>query len=628
MLILLVSLAMAQDNLAPGSVSTDPQTLTAIGVQWFISGDDNRNATVSVRYREEGAATWKQGPPLFRVHPETVNGWSVSPQFAGSVFDLEPGTPWEVELHAVDPDGADITEVVIAQTRAVPGDPPNPNTVTVTNTAGFRAALSSAAAGDVIELADGDYDGPFEMYASGTAGNPIVIRGESEPFTILNGAGCNDCNVIEVYGSFVHIESLTLTDANRALRFQGQGAEGNVVRRVQIADVNLGIGAKEDQLGFTICDNTLIGPLEWPHVYTDDGGQFANVDGIVIMGSGHVVCHNRLSGWGDGLKMGQDGGRANDFYGNQVLASYDNALEFDGGEGNIRALRNHFINGFAPISFQPVRGGPAYAIRNIVYNVAHEPFKFHALGQNEETSGILVWHNSVFHPEHAAKLSDSSTSHNFDVRNNLFIGPDVPPDGKTVDWTGGIDRGVFDNNGWYPPDYRFDFDDAGDWIDFYEMQANGIFGANGIALTRDNIIGGLMPPADYTVDAGAPNVELAATSLAIDAAERMPGINDDFSGEGPDLGALDFDCRVPVYGPRPPGFGDVHIPCEDSPTTPTTGTQTTGTDTDTDSIGGTPEGESGDAADPKKGGCGCENASGPAGWLPLLAFLALALRRR
>ena len=29
------------------------------------------------------------------------------------------------------------------------------------------------------------------------------------------------------------------------------------------------------------------------------------------------------------------------------------------------------------ISFQPVRGGPAYAIENVLYNVAHESFKLH-----------------------------------------------------------------------------------------------------------------------------------------------------------------------------------------------------------------------------------------------------------
>ena len=623
MLILLSTWALAQDTLSPGSVSIDPQTLTAVGVQWFVSGDDNRDATVSVRYREQGAAAWKDGPPLFRVHPETVTGWSVSEQFAGSVFDLAPDTTWEIELHAVDPDGADQTEVVLAETRAVPVDPPNPNVVSVTTTAELQTALGSAAPGDVIALANGDYDGPFQMYASGTAGDPIVIRGESNAFTTLNGGSCDSCNVLEIYGSYVHIETLMLRDANRALRFQGQGAVGNVVRRVHIESVDLGIGANTDQTGFTLCDNVLLGPLDWPHVYTDDGGQFSNVDGIVVMGSGHVVCHNRLHGWGDGLKMGQDGGRANDFYGNQVLDSYDNALEFDGGEGNIRALRNHFINSYAPISFQPVRGGPAYAIRNIVYNVAHEPLKFHAVGIDEETSGILVWHNTVFHPEHALKLSDSSTSHNFDVRNNLFIGPDVPPDGRTVDWTGEIDQGMFDNNGWYPPNARFDFGSAGDWPDLAAMQADGTFGAHGIALTRNNIIGGLMPPGHYAEIVNVPNVELEANSLAIDTAEVMPGINDDHSGAGPDLGALDFDCRVPVYGPRPPGFGDLHIPCDDTTTTPT-GTGTT-TDTDAAELDSTGDGQSGGEGDIEQGGCGCQSAA-PTGWLALV-LIALCTRR-
>src|SRR5688572_32433546 len=41
----------------------------------------------------------------FRVHPETVTGATIPEQLAGSVFDLDPGVTYELELHAFDPDG-------------------------------------------------------------------------------------------------------------------------------------------------------------------------------------------------------------------------------------------------------------------------------------------------------------------------------------------------------------------------------------------------------------------------------------------------------------------------------------------------------------------------------------------
>jgi hypothetical protein len=46
------------------------------------------------------------------------------------------------------------------------------------------------------------------------------------------------------------------------------------------------------------------------------------------------------------------------------------------------------------------------------------------------------------------------------------------------------------------------------------------------------------------------NFSLKPQSVAIDAAERLPTINDGFLGAGPDLGALEAGQPVPHYGPR------------------------------------------------------------------------------
>jgi hypothetical protein len=46
------------------------------------------------------------------------------------------------------------------------------------------------------------------------------------------------------------------------------------------------------------------------------------------------------------------------------------------------------------------------------------------------------------------------------------------------------------------------------------------------------------------------DLRLAQGSAAIDAAEPIPGINDGFSGKGPDLGAYELGAPLPHYGPR------------------------------------------------------------------------------
>jgi hypothetical protein len=94
-----------------------------------------------------------------------------------------------------------------------------------------------------------------------------------------------------------------------------------------------------------------------------------------VQGAGHVVCHNAISGFGDAMKNLEEGSRALDFYGNEVLSAYDNGLELDLTEGNVRCMRNRFTDTFATLSYQPTYGGPSYTTRNVIVNVAFEQLK-------------------------------------------------------------------------------------------------------------------------------------------------------------------------------------------------------------------------------------------------------------
>src|SRR5262249_33011027 len=54
----------------------------------------------------------------------------------------------------------------------------------------------------------------------------------------------------------------------------------------------------------------------------------------------------------------------------------------------------------------------------------------------------------------------------------------------------------------------------------------------------------LYKPSDF-------DFQLRPGSVAVDAGVRLPGINDDFTGRAPDLGAYEVGKPVPHYGPRP-----------------------------------------------------------------------------
>ena len=629
--------ASAQDVISIDEIRLDRATLHTIGIQMLISGDDDRDATVSVRVREPGGP-FRDAPPLFRVHPEDVTAISVPQQLAGTIFDLEPGTAYEVQLHTVDPDGVDDLRLIDAATRFPQRETPIfPNEVAVNGMAELETALANANDGDIITLADGVYAGSFiSVNASGTAENPIIIRGTTRSGTIFDGEGCEVCNILEIYGSHIRLERMTIRNGQRAIRFLSDGTTGNVVRNVLIEDVQHGIGSATNQTDFTICDNVIRGRLAWPLVYSDDGGVHADDQGVRVHGDGHVVCHNDISGFGDPMINGAEGGRAYDFHGNDIHEIYADGTELDRGAGNVRLFGNRFTNVYTAISIQPANGGPIYVLRNEVVNVADEQLKLKSYGGVDMPSGLLAYHNTFVSPRKALNLQTPITQHNFRIMNNLFVGPATTENGFTVDWTAEIDEGVFDYNAYFP-EGQFWFGKIGGVNQVFDSFA----AAQMAGFEQDGeILGPLVfqnqftAPDSYMEQLDRSMLDLLpyATADAVDGALVMPGINDRFVNDGPDMGARERGCPAPFYGPRPPSAYDRTnlVNCSMNDPMPPNQIDAGPGDPDAAVIDGGADVDAGSGAGGGSGGCGCEaggRSRGAAGGV-LLVLVALGVRRR
>src|SRR6187399_21932 len=95
--------AQNPNSVSPIEFLIDPPTLINLGFEWFIQGDENRNATVTVSYRKKGETTWKPALPMLRLKGERVYQASqvdvIAPNmFAGSIQDLEPDTAYEAQF--------------------------------------------------------------------------------------------------------------------------------------------------------------------------------------------------------------------------------------------------------------------------------------------------------------------------------------------------------------------------------------------------------------------------------------------------------------------------------------------------------------------------------------------------
>lgn len=531
-----------------GEIEVDPPTLHTIGLSLpVLSGDENFDAVVAVSYREAGAAGWKEALHLQRVLPHTVSSRDPSPfpvadQFAGSIFGLEPDRAYEVKLDIADPDGPRLTKTVSTRTRPVPpGGPDRPRVVHVESSRALAEALAAARPGDVIEMAAGTYMGPLTLERSGTNTDPIVVRGIDREHTVLEAPGAD--YALTVTGSHVIVEGLTIRRSAWGMRITN--ASDVVVRRVRIAEVKYGINATGGtNRNFYICDNYLTGTgVVWP----DYSSKTWDFEGIVITGSGHVVCHNTLSGFGDALGLSPHTAipnRAIDFYGNDVLWGGDDGIELDYTERNVRAWGNRFGNVSMGISFQPVWGGPAYAFRNVIYNTANAPYKL-----NQDPSGFHIFHNTAIRPGWAWTQYGYHLS-NFSFLNNLTIGTDHAVYVQPV-----IHFARIDYNGW-APDGEFTLRDK--WWNFADLQNSSPYEHHGILLRQPVFEAPIQVPKQFADFMPPPvSVRLHPQSNAIDAGVRLPNINDQFTGKAPDVGAMEAGQPEPRYGVREPVAKDV-----------------------------------------------------------------------
>jgi len=284
----------------PGEIFVERPTCRAIGFEWNIRGDFNRNGEVGVEYRKTSEQTWHPGQTMLRLMWEglQLDGKldRVCPNmYAGSVLDLEPGTEHEVRLTLADPDGGGAVRTFKSSTRSIPGIYDGLRTLHVyppksggrkrePSFEGLKAAYSEARPGDVILVHAGFYVVPGEdldmgrAYAldkKGTAEKPIVIRGANDGPAVFDGKyrvtkGPGRIGVLTGYPTTLfdltgadhhHIENLVMRHAETCIR--ASQSTGLVVRGCFIEPaIGFGIGMTDHTArDYTITDNVFMNHL-------------------------------------------------------------------------------------------------------------------------------------------------------------------------------------------------------------------------------------------------------------------------------------------------------------------------------------------------------------------------------
>jgi hypothetical protein len=615
-----------------GKFVVEHPTLLNLGFEWAITGDANRNATVAVQFRPVGETNWREALPLVRIGGENVYRrvehleYTVPDGFAGSILNLQPGTEYECKFVLADPDGAtgQTTQTVRVKTRTEPqpskegrtlhvyapdyqGPKQEPSFISLMQ-AYYGAGLGDwnfvwerrAQPGDTILVHAGlhkndrlnyvdpqmtPFDGTMPLTLKGTREKPITIKSAGDGEPVFDGAGNH--RLFDVMASEHHIfDGLTFRNTDVAI-FAGQkevlGAVGLTVKNCRFE--NIGFGVWTEYAGssdFYICDNLFIGRDDRFRLvgWTRPGGvsvgpygshQVTSYYAIKVYGPGHVIAHNAVAYFHDGIGISTYGTppsdpdrRASsiDIYNNDMHMFNDDFVETDGGVHNIRVFNNRGVNAAqGGYSSQPVFGGPAYFIGNLLYHVPTGiAFKF-----TSRPAGLFVYHNTII-----GEQISRAPSANMHFRNNLFLGRDTPDRGVMA-WANSTDSFSSDYNGFRPnkgvaAQFRWLAPKSGqaqnrepsdgDWKIFptlAELRTATKQEAHGIEVDYDDFERMVPPdPANrhavyHAVDL---NFRLKPTSKAVDAGVVIPTVNDGYTGRAPDLGALEVGKPEPKYGPR------------------------------------------------------------------------------
>jgi hypothetical protein len=631
LLFMAAAAACAQNNTTAGRFVVEHPTLLNLGFEWAITGDANRNAAVAVQYRAVGESAWRSALPLVRIGGESIYrrrenlDYTVPDGFAGSILNLQPGTEYECRFKLTDPDGAagQTEQSVRVKTRTEPqpskegrtlhvyppdykGDRIEPSFTSILQ-AYYGAGLGDwsvvwerrAQPGDTLLVHAGLYkperlnyvdpmmtpfDGSMSLTLKGTAEKPITIKAAGDGEVIFDGAGNH--RMFDVMASKYHIfDGLTIRNTDIGI-FAGQkevlGAVGLTVKNCRFENVGAGVWTEyAGSSDFYIADNLFLGrddhfrligwtgPM-WASAGPYGSHQLTSYYAVKVYGPGHVIAHNAIAYFHDGIGISTYGTpekdpdlRASsiDIYGNDIHMSNDDFIETDGGVHNVRVFNNRGVNAAqGGYSSQPVFGGPVYFIRNILYHVpTGVAFKFSA-----KPAGLFVYHNTIIGEQTARDPSS-----NMHYRNNLFLGRDTPDRGIMA-WANATDTYSSDYNGFRPnkavnAQYQWLGPKSGqrlyepkpdDWKSYKtlaEFRAATGQEAHGIEVDFD-IFEKLSPPdpskRHAVYHAMDLNFRLKPGSRAVDAGAPIPTVNDGFAGRAPDLGALEVGKPEPHYGPR------------------------------------------------------------------------------
>lgn len=497
-----------------------------------------------IRYKEVKGSSWKDGLDLVYDSRDS--------EYRGSIVSLIPNTEYQVELSSSS-----------AKTQLT-----------------LKTRNDNFPIGKTTILPAGESDTTIVITQSGTPDAYHLVTVPEHTKSVLNLE--NVCNSgIEIDADYVIVRGVEIRNAKvHGIRISANRHDV-VIEQCHITfwgriggpitygnfegNSDSGVWAENGSENITVQRNL----IEDPRGASNDWetGHPSGPQGVSINQSkgGNVIRYNDIvttedHGFNDGI-----GGSSNfsfegnmnqnsDIYGNLIRGVWDDAIESEGANMNVRIWGNYmhfFFNGIASAS---TSRGPLYCFRNVFgeSRTGHRnPMGgslFKLGGKNEFAGGKrFIFHNTALQPNGVFDaFSNFSTDMNcIYSRNNIFDAPGRLATDRGSEPTSDYDYDYLRGNAREKHGIRVRTTPSGTrlFVESYKLEFYP-------RVTINSIKGGVQPYEFGEREVNVTDPVVWIKNPMIDGGVVIPGFNDDFKGSAPDAGAFEVGSPPLQFGRR------------------------------------------------------------------------------
>jgi hypothetical protein len=480
---LALALALPGAAAAPGFVAT----FHSIGLYWSPAGGSRSNAA-NVQFREAGSLAWRRGLDLWFDERNA--------EYRGSLVELKPATAYQIRLTLA----SGFSETLMARTWS--------EALRVKRTVEVAPGTTRL----VIDAANSGDEKQGYVVFTAAPGRNIIDQGG-----VADGGRRDSCVVVRQGAHHVIIRGLVLRNCKRhgvLMERQSEPVLDVQTRNIVIEDNEIvgwggfdslkpGSGADTDAAihcnyyhetddakrpdRIIIQRNRIRDPRHGANPWQPASGPRKHPAGplgvnFARCGRNHVIRYNDIYSTNgnyylDGISGGDNFSAAgfpwadSDIYGNRISHVYDDAIQAEGANRNVRIWANYLDRVFVAIANAATTTGPLYVWRNLshrmggMYHPAGDPDSerrgpFIKAGSSHPTANggrAYYFHNTVLQPPGrlypkgagGGIINSGGALYNFVSRNNIWHihkEPRIDGQPKFASLRADGDRGVVDAN--------------------------------------------------------------------------------------------------------------------------------------------------------------------------------------